>query len=65
MLYDDRVEQDRIDQKARLDLVTRLLCELMTNLERYSGGSLPASPELLAWWEEHKKMDAERKARGW
>lgn len=52
--------------KKELDLVTRLLCEVMT-----IHGDMKLSPmefdekiadhtELQAWWKEHKKMDERR-----
>ncbi len=52
--------------KAELDKTTRLLCEVMTNVESWNEGNPPdimePSVELQAWWAEHKKMDEARKA---
>ena len=52
--------------KAKLNRVTRLLCEALTAFE--NANSLDALDEALAnnkdlkiWWEEHKAADAKKK----
>ncbi len=54
--------------KAELDKTTRLLCEVMTGLENEGWSPEEVaditkdSPDLQAWWAEHKKLDEARKA---
>ena len=53
------------EYKERLDLVTRLLCGLMTHIEPsylYKQGDM-VSKELRSWWDKHKKQDQERLRR--
>lgn len=59
------LEREEIAQKQyRLDLVTRLLCELCQTLEAESLSSiLEYNPELIGWWKNHKREDQERFAR--
>lgn len=63
--YDPRGADAIHVTKERLDLVTRLLCDLCKTLERGSHIKicyelLRPSTELSRWWEEHKRLDAER-----
>lgn len=60
--------------KAELDRVSRLLCEANKVIDRINEKLKAQTPwpspdlrsaELLQWWEEHQKLDAERmKPRG-
>lgn len=55
--YDPAEEHaNRVAMKARLDLVTRLLCETLTELDKNSDFS-HVSPEAQAWYEQHKEAD--------
>ncbi len=47
--------------KARADLVTRLLCEILGDSfgQQVLGGG---SNELRAWWDAHQQADAKRLA---
>ncbi len=57
--FDGRAEADQKETRARLDLATRLLCEVL----RATPG-LAMSPELLEWWDEHRKVDEKRADAG-
>lgn len=52
--------------KKQLDLATKLLCDLCTNLEKLRQHSAKTEtliedvPDLAEWWKKHNKMDAER-----
>lgn len=69
----DRDTEDRIldilhQRTQRLDLATRLLCELCTAMERgkhikFCYEQLHPATELAKWWEEQKKLDAEREKK--
>ena len=50
-----------VELKRRLDTVTRLLCEAM-NATAGDERVFLWSDELTAWWAEHQRLDAERKA---
>lgn len=55
-------------EQERLDKVTRLLCELLTYMEKaYQKTTLKAifnhNPNIEDWWEEHKNADAKREAK--
>lgn len=55
-------------QKIELDLVTRLLCEVLTKIETLQdqddiNPSYLISPETDKWLAKHKKADLERLAR--
>jgi hypothetical protein len=62
--YDPQAAEDDRKCAERLNRATRLLCEIMTTLDR----ELPVvartlqydSADLKAWWAEHKKDDAAR-----
>lgn len=55
-------ERQSSETQARLDNVTRLLCELCTHLEDAKRSDLFASVAgLKGWWEAHKRRDAERR----
>jgi len=45
--------------QVRLNLVTRLLCELLTLRPKLAN----TSPELKSWWKEHQQNDLQRKAQ--
>ena len=50
--------------RAELDDVTRMLCGVMTVLERERvkyENLYPEVPGLKEWWAKHKKSDAKRK----
>ena len=49
------------EQKARLDTVTRLLCETLTALEKEDKGLRIVSDECERWWREHREADRQRK----
>lgn len=53
--YDASIREAKT--KNRLDLATRLLCKVCGELEK---NDQIKDPELLSWWEEHKKMDKAR-----
>lgn len=59
--YDD--EKIR-EMKARLDLVTSLLCDVCRHMEADGGplwfGKLHNTPGLHGWWEAHKADDRRR-----
>lgn len=46
--------------RAELDHVTALLCEVCTKMEKEKK---PITGDLASWWVDHKKRDAERRAR--
>lgn len=60
-----QVTADRL--RAQIDLLTRMLCETMTHLEKghqdVAQSVIRGNPELHSWWENHKQQDAERKAQ--
>ena len=60
--YDDDGERANAHiMKNRLDTVTRLLCEVMTSIDK--GGVVPISDDLHNWWRLHKEADRAEKAR--
>lgn len=66
--YDPRSDANHRITKQRLDLATRLLCELCTAMERgkhikFCYEQLHPATELAKWWEKHKKLDAEREKK--
>jgi len=46
--------------KRELDKVTRLLCEIVGEIE---GDGYTFNKEVTAWWEKHQKMDALREKK--
>lgn len=55
-------EVENPETKMKLDNVTRLLCELMTQIDgKTASQHLNLSPELVRWWEAHKETDRKRK----
>ena len=51
-------------QRKELDRVTRLLCEVMTELEAEGALDRPGiclSNEVMQWWREHQIRDKKRK----
>ena len=71
--YDGRDEEaqaaENQELKERLDLVTRLLCDLCTSQERGKGHikycyeKLHPQGDLFFWWEAHKEADRRRLQR--
>lgn len=60
---DDGSEEKRWkDLQNIADNVTRMLCEMCARLEAENLTHLLTAP-TKEWWEEHKKIDAERIAR--
>lgn len=49
------------DAQAAADKTARLLCELCTAIEK-QGAGVQVSQELADWWEDHKRLDAQRAA---
>jgi len=53
--------------KKEADNVTRMLCSVMTELEKYSTPNTIRSFEnidgLKSWWEHHKEIDRKRIAK--
>ena len=68
--YDSRdthsygVQETRAELQPRIDMLARIACEALTILELNPDIIKHMSKETRDWWEEHKKFDAERKARG-
>lgn len=61
--YDSRNEPDNVRAEALREFthnspVAEMLCDLMRQAD--DGYVIDFSPELLAWWEEHKARDAAR-----
>ena len=53
--------QDMMQLKAEIEKLTRLLCEAMKLLKSpYVTTSDDYSPELNAWWSQHKINDTQR-----
>lgn len=53
------------EQEAKIDKLTRMLCEVMTEIEEKPGHTVcdlnvPRSNKLQNWWKAHKKSDAVR-----
>jgi len=46
--------------QKRCDITTRVACELFTEYEKQNK---PIPNYAQEWWDEHKKLDAERKAK--
>ncbi len=58
-----REDDDRREAQERLDKVTRMLCGLLGSMEAVGdiqGFGIYIEPELMDWWMEHKRQDAER-----
>lgn len=55
---DGRDREAREEVSRRLNLVTRLLCEVMADIDSYRY----VSDELREWWAEHQKVDAANSA---
>ncbi len=56
-------ESMNAEKQAKLDNVTRLLCEVCEDLEDAQRGDLFSSiAGLKGWWTEHKRRDAEKAA---
>lgn len=56
--FDTQAAAEKQDIRKRLDLATRLLCEVIRN----QGVENP-SDELKAWWAQHAAADARRLRR--
>ena len=55
-------DNQKVAIQARLDNVTRLLCELCTHLDETQRNDVFASiAGLKGWWVEHQRQDAARK----
>lgn len=52
------IENKRSALKEELDLVTRLLCEVLTE-----NPQVVKSEELSIWWKRHQKFDKSRKGK--
>ena len=63
--YGNGVMETRAELQPRIDMLARIACEALTALEECNKPyTIHLSKEARDWWEEHKKFDAERKARG-
>jgi len=52
------------EERLKNDRVTALLCALCQRIEEGpSSKVINEDPALVAWWQEHKRLDAERKAQ--
>lgn len=60
-----RLAEERDKYKKELDLVTRLLCSLIKNVQDRNDFDIDAieDGELAKWWKKHVKMDAKRLMR--
>ena len=58
--YDSRDDDDRRLTKERLDLATRVACELSKHLRRLESGEkyFYLSREAKDWIKKHERMDA-------
>lgn len=61
--YDPRNTYDYGRQEAKLEIdnLTRMLCELCTELEKDNKFPRHVVPGLSAWWKEHRELDKIRK----
>ena len=63
---DYELKQQAQEAKAKafqeLDRVTRMLCEVCTQLEQNAPRTLAEVPGLADWLEEHKVLDQQRRA---
>jgi len=57
--YDSRDDDDRKLTKERLDLATRVACELSKHLQKLESGEkhFYLSQETKNWIKEHKRVD--------
>lgn len=53
--YDPETHEFPERARRKWNHITQMLCRVCGNLE--SAGVFPNDVELLAWWEEHKKVD--------
>ena len=58
--YDPRSDEDDVEMQRRLDLATRVACELGKIVRRYK---VAISREAVKWLEEHDRLDQQREAR--
>ena len=56
--------QAQAKAQAKIDKLTRLLCEVMGMIGDPKEG-YPLSHEVLAWWEDHQKADRAREEVEW
>ena len=56
-------QQEAVEQAQRHNRVTRILCELMGQLEATGILTDYSSNDGHSWWEEHKEIDRQRKER--
>ena len=54
---------DEIYYKSKCDQLTRMLCDVCKKAESITDHEWLFTSELRAWWDDHKKADAERNAR--
>lgn len=60
---DPRIEMNVKVVQERLDLVTRLLCEVCGRLEDAGSPLLKLNDELDEWWTAHKELDKQRERK--
>ena len=66
--YEDSADFQLGECREQLNLVTRLLCGLCKELEAATETFNPiqdptsSDAELIVWWEDHKRRDAEQAA---
>lgn len=69
----ERDERKRKEYEGKINSLTRMLCDATKVMEEMSKGYVgfttlrqlqeyvsKTSPELVAWWKQHKKDDAKR-----
>jgi hypothetical protein len=70
--YDSRSSTDYIETETRkesqayVDKLTRMLCEAMKAVDRFSADAsrrATLSYELNEWWKQHKAVDAKRRKK--
>lgn len=65
-LSEKACEEARIERKAILDKLTRMLCELCKYTDEWGNISIDLlsgslSDELIEWWAQHQKDDRKKK----
>ena len=53
------IEVSSSEDKRKIDYLTRMLCEVMTNLNTLPK-HFPLSKELENWWTKHQEQDRRR-----
>jgi len=60
MSYDDSPRYAASDWKEKTDMLARIACKALTELEKLEpSNELFSNKEAATWWEAHKKADAE------